>query len=55
MTFVSLALLGSIKGEERSEVANIKSTSAGPKAGERLTSYCVLLKHADKQEIAKLV
>lgn len=39
MTSVSLALLGSIEGEEQSKVANIKSTSTGPNNGERLTLY----------------
>jgi hypothetical protein len=36
MTFVSLALLGSLRERKQSEVANIKSTSTGPKDGERL-------------------
>ncbi len=36
MTCVSLALLGSKGGWRKPETANIKSTSTGPKNGERL-------------------
>jgi hypothetical protein len=36
MTSMSLALLGSLRERKQSEVANIKSTSTGPKDGERL-------------------
>jgi hypothetical protein len=36
MTFVSLALLGSMRGWRKPEIANIKSTSTGPNNGERL-------------------
>jgi hypothetical protein len=34
---MSLALLGSLRERKQSEVANIKSTSTGPKDGERLS------------------
>ena len=40
MTCVSLALLGSKGGWRKPETANIKSTSTGPKNGERLTASC---------------
>lgn len=39
MTFVSLALLGSMRGWRKPEVANIKSTSTGPNNGERLQGW----------------
>jgi hypothetical protein len=44
MTFVSLALLGSLRERKRSEVANIKSNSSGPKDGEHLLLYFIQAK-----------
>ncbi len=35
MTFVSLALVGSLQGKEQSKVANIKPISTGPDSAER--------------------